>query len=272
MFKMERNVETTSILPIFLRLQPLEDQLQSTVEILPSVSGRCTSIHFCKSLHSRSQIKTNSDAIKRCEFDQVFGPMVSEREVFASAVAPFINDLFPCSCANIRGDDIIGKSSLLFSHNTSTADYLCKSDDTITWTIEHLIVKINDKQNDKVEYELKMSFLGISDEQILDLLPNKVDETSGYPYSPSDEQMGRLELRKDNSGRSYIQGLSKYSVKSFAQGVELLSKVNIGCCQHLSMSHFVCQFEVTALPKWNQGNLDPKSTSFWVVVESQKKK
>lgn len=291
-----------SRLSVYLRVRPptaskvaLEqgnEVLQNTIEIISSKESKDTLIrtyppvqsHASKMIrasnHSLHHTKSDATAVecavkgvKEFEFNQVFGPESSQKDVYESTAVPLLDGLFPKADVKIVGDNTVGQSALLFTYgitnsgktftvmgreNGKDVTRLHKYHGVIPRAIDHLLRNIDNLNNsvkNDVKYSLNMSFLEIYNEEIYDLSPKNISAiNSKYARCVGSFDLdNKLQLRDLRNGNIHVKGLSKHRVTTLAQGLQLIidakkkrhtSSNNINTDS--SRSHFVCQLELLA--------------------------
>ena len=218
--------------------------------------------------------------VKEFNFNQVFGQESSQEEIFTNVAMPLVEGLFPKDNVKIAGDKVVGKSALLFSYGITNAgktytimgkEYkginsksssvtLDDSHGIIPRTIDHMLSKTKTMENDKIKYQLNVSFVEIYNEQIFDLLPSEKEAAAekqrlhkGPGVLPFNQSS--LRVRESKNGNVQVRGLAKHNITSLARGLELVQKAKSK--RHTSSnqinsdssrSHSICQFELLAVP------------------------
>jgi len=234
--------------------------------------------------------------VKEFNFNQVFGPESSQQEVYDDIAAPLVEGLFPKDELTMVGDKLVGQSALLFSYGITNAGKtftimgnggrlkrdcvgLDDSHGVIPRTIDHMLSKISEMSNEKVTYQLNMSYLEIYNEKLHDLLPKEKasgPKSSTYLHnSLAPDLNSSLRIREGKTGRVYVRGLTKHHVKSFTHGIQLTtmaksrrhtSSNNIN--NDSSRSHSICQFELLATPAELKNLNDCESASVCSIASS----
>ena len=219
--------------------------------------------------------------VKEYEFNQVFGTEATQAEVYATVARPLVDGLFPRIDEREGaegGKKLVGQSALLFAYGTTNAgktfsimgDGDSKPPSTemnlhpnagVIPRVLHDILR--HLQDEAPQYQLKMSYFEIYNEQIYDLLTD-VGKTSIASDSGSTTSHHRpshifgpvpLKLRESRGGKMYVRGLVKHVVTTVSHGLELASaakkkrhtssnNINVNS----SRSHCVCQLELSLQP------------------------
>lgn len=134
--------------------------------------------------------------------------------------------------------------------------------------LHQIFVKINESEESKSIYQVRLSYLEIYNEQIFDLLhgDNNINNgtnsrKNGTSFHATNNHLLRLKqmqssskplkLREDPNGHTFVHGLSKHTIKNVEEGLKLVkmaserkqtSSNNIN--QNSSRSHCICQIEL----------------------------
>ncbi|NXO03497.1 KIF4 protein, partial [Rhinopomastus cyanomelas] len=146
-------------------------------------------------------------------FDYVFDPSVEQEEVFNTAVAPLIRGIFKGYNATVLAYGQTGSGKTYSMGGTYTADQEHEPSVGVIPRVIKLLFQEKEQRQDW-EFTLKVSYLEIYNEDILDLLCS------------SRERSSQISIRDDPKGSIKIVGLTERSVTCAQDTVTCLEQGN----------------------------------------------
>ncbi|NXU53349.1 KIF4 protein, partial [Turnix velox] len=150
---------------------------------------------------------------KSFTYDYVFDPSVEQEEVFNSAVAPLIQGIFKGYNATVLAYGQTGSGKTYSMGGTYTASQEDEPNVGVIPRVIRLLFK-EKEQRQEWEFVLKVSYLEIYNEDILDLL------------CPSRERSSQISIREDPKEGIKIVGLTERSVTCAQDTVSCLEQGN----------------------------------------------
>lgn len=150
---------------------------------------------------------------KSFTYDFVFDPSTEQEEVFNTAVAPLIRGIFKGYNATVLAYGQTGSGKTYSMGGAYTADQENEPTVGVIPRVIQLLFKEMDKKSD-FEFTLKVSYLEIYNEEILDLL------------CPSREKAGQINIREDPKEGIKIVGLTEKTVFVALDTVSCLEQGN----------------------------------------------
>ncbi|XP_042680920.1 chromosome-associated kinesin KIF4A [Centrocercus urophasianus] len=157
------------------------------------------------------QVIVGSD--KAFTYDYVFDPSVGQEEVFNTAVAPLVRDIFKGYNATVLAYGQTGSGKTYSMGGTYTAS---QEHDPSMGVIPRVIKLLFEEKEQRQDWEfvLKVSYLEIYNEDVLDLLCS------------SRERSSQISIREDPKGGIKIVGLTERSVTCARDTVSCLEQGN----------------------------------------------
>jgi hypothetical protein len=229
-------------------ISTVELQNSTTIRTIPPVNSQ-----------TAKSARGQSGGIKEFEFASIFGPTHSQQDVYQQLAAPMVQTL-------IQEEH---PSSLLFTYGITNAGkthtILGNLADANQWGI------LPRAMQDLCQVDggqVKMSFLEIYNEQLLDLLAEETSTTT-------------MAVKKSLkiSGNSVVTGLTKHDVPNVQAGLELVQRAkkqrhtsSNHLNAHSSRSHSICQLELQISTMSTNATADPidndtptTTKTFWIV-------
>uniref|UniRef100_A0A8C0TKA9 Kinesin family member 4A n=2 Tax=Canis lupus familiaris TaxID=9615 RepID=A0A8C0TKA9_CANLF len=150
---------------------------------------------------------------KSFTYDFVFDPSTEQEEVFNTAVAPLIKGIFKGYNATVLAYGQTGSGKTYSMGGAYTADQENEPTVGVIPRVIQLLFKEIDKKSD-IEFTLKVSYLEIYNEEILDLL------------CPSREKASQINIREDPKEGIKIVGLTEKTVVVALDTVSCLEQGN----------------------------------------------
>ncbi|NWU47700.1 KIF4 protein, partial [Dromas ardeola] len=150
---------------------------------------------------------------KSFTYDYVFDPSVEQEEVFNTAVAPLVRGVFKGYNATVLAYGQTGSGKTYSMGGTYTASQEHEPDVGVIPRVIRLLFKEKDQRQDW-EFVLKVSYLEIYNEDILDLL------------CPSRERSSQISIREDPKEGIKIVGLMERNVTCAQDTVSCLEQGN----------------------------------------------
>ncbi|XP_065702619.1 chromosome-associated kinesin KIF4 isoform X2 [Patagioenas fasciata] len=150
---------------------------------------------------------------KSFTYDYVFDPSVEQEEVFNTAVAPLVRGIFKGYNATVLAYGQTGSGKTYSMGGTYTASQEDEPSVGIIPRVIELLFKEKEQRQDW-EFDLKVSYLEIYNEDILDLL------------CPSRERSCQISIREDPKEGIKIVGLTERNVTSVQDTVSCLEQGN----------------------------------------------
>uniref|UniRef100_A0A452SZL4 Kinesin family member 4A n=2 Tax=Ursus TaxID=9639 RepID=A0A452SZL4_URSMA len=157
------------------------------------------------------QVVVGSD--KSFTYDFVFDPSTEQEEVFNTAVAPLIKGIFKGYNATVLAYGQTGSGKTYSMGGAYTAEQENEPTVGVIPRVIQLLFKEIDKKSD-IEFTLKVSYLEIYNEEILDLL------------CPSREKASQINIREDPKEGIKIVGLTEKTVVVALDTVSCLEQGN----------------------------------------------
>uniref|UniRef100_A0A8C9DDT3 Kinesin family member 4A n=1 Tax=Prolemur simus TaxID=1328070 RepID=A0A8C9DDT3_PROSS len=168
--------------------------------------------HMCLSfVPGEPQVVVGTD--KSFTYDFVFDPSTEQEEVFNSAVAPLIKGIFKGYNATVLAYGQTGSGKTYSMGGAYTAEQENEPTVGVIPRVIQLLFKEIDKKSD-FEFTLKVSYLEIYNEEILDLL------------CPSREKAPQINIREDPKEGIKIVGLTEKTVLVALDTVSCLEQGN----------------------------------------------
>ncbi len=171
------------------------------------------------------------------KFDKVFGPTSTQDDVF-NQVTDFVQSAMDGYnvCLFSYGQTGSGKTHTMQGYGTDSMRGI------IPRSVEQILIQANSKQETAWEYELHASFLEIYNETLKDLLLDlqasnhaisneecsiASGDSIGSLIDEKKSKKSKLMIRKDDGGRTYVQGLSRIKIdcNSIPCGMEQLKSI-----------------------------------------------
>ncbi|KAM6300152.1 chromosome-associated kinesin KIF4A isoform 2-T2 [Aegotheles albertisi] len=150
---------------------------------------------------------------KSFTYDFVFDPSVEQEEVFNTAVAPLVRGIFKGYNATVLAYGQTGSGKTYSMGGTYTANQEYEPSVGVIPRVIKLLFKEKEQRQDW-EFVLKVSYLEIYNEDILDLL------------CPSRERSSQISIREDPKGGIKIVGLTERNVTCAQDTVSCLEQGN----------------------------------------------
>ncbi|XP_032093213.1 chromosome-associated kinesin KIF4A [Thamnophis elegans] len=146
-------------------------------------------------------------------YDYVFDPSAEQEEVFNSSIAPLVRGIFSGYNATVLAYGQTGSGKTYSMGGTYTSD---QENDPTVGAIPRVIMLLFQELQQKVEWQfaLKVSYLEIYNEDILDLL------------AAGKERSSQISIREDPKGGIKIVGLTEHMVSSARETVLCLEQGN----------------------------------------------
>ncbi|ELV11199.1 chromosome-associated kinesin KIF4A [Tupaia chinensis] len=150
---------------------------------------------------------------KSFTYDFVFDPSTEQEEIFNTAVAPLIKDIFKGYNATVLAYGQTGSGKTYTMGGAYTAEQENEPAVGVIPRVIQLLFKEIDRNSD-FEFTLKVSYLEIYNEEILDLL------------CPSHEKATQINIREDPKGGIKIVGLTEKTVLVALDTISCLEQGN----------------------------------------------
>ncbi|NXS52612.1 KIF4 protein, partial [Brachypteracias leptosomus] len=188
---------------------PVRVALRCRPLVLKETSEGC---QMCLSfVPGEPQVVVGND--KSFTYDYVFDPSVEQEEVFNTAVAPLIRGIFKGYNATVLAYGQTGSGKTYSMGGTYTANQEHEPSVGVIPRVIKLLFKEKEQRQDW-EFTLKVSYLEIYNEDILDLL------------CPSRERSAQISIREDPKEGIKIVGLTERSVSCAQDTVSCLEQGN----------------------------------------------
>ncbi|KDO32624.1 hypothetical protein SPRG_02325 [Saprolegnia parasitica CBS 223.65] len=189
---------------VFVRIRPLIER---------EASGQTTQ-HYIRATPDNTIEVQTADAHIKCQYDAVFGPSMSQEDVYdrvKECTDAFLGGFNATLFA--YGQTGSGKSFTMFGAETDESRYrpgLAKSQaGVIPRAIKDIFAGLVQKRGEHIECNLYCSFVQIYNENVYDLLRDgKMDKP--------------LSVHEDRVNGIYVEGLSEYAVRSVHDCLALL--------------------------------------------------
>ncbi|XP_053121421.1 chromosome-associated kinesin KIF4-like [Hemicordylus capensis] len=191
------------------RVIPVKVVLRCRPLVPKEISEGC---QICLSfVHGEQQVVLGHD--KAFTYDYVFDPSAEQEEVFNTSVAPLVKGIFKGYNATVLayGQTGSGKTYSMGGAYTASQD-----DDPAVGVIPRVIKLLFQQMREKTEWQfsLKVSYLEVYNEDILDLL------------APARERSSTISIREDPKEGIKIVGLTEHEVTSAQETVHCLEQGN----------------------------------------------
>ncbi|XP_007441167.1 chromosome-associated kinesin KIF4A isoform X1 [Python bivittatus] len=191
------------------RVIPVKVALRCRPLVPKEISEGC---HMCLSfVPGEPQVVLGKD--KPFTYDYVFDPSTEQEEVFSTCIAPLVRGIFSGYNATVLAYGQTGSGKTYSMGGAYTAD---QENDPTVGAIPRVITLLFQEMKQKVEWHftLKVSYLEIYNEDILDLL------------APSKERTSQISIREDPKEGIKIVGLTEHMVSSAQETVLCLEQGN----------------------------------------------
>ncbi|RHZ83184.1 hypothetical protein Glove_99g330 [Diversispora epigaea] len=197
----------SSNVQIALRIRAL------SAEELLSVPARLQKNVLSTTPFAPNQVIVQGERKQVFSFDNVFAPEVSQKEIYDRVVMNMIDKVIEGYNVTILS---YGHASSGKSHTLGISDgvsYTRESKGIIPRAMSTLISYINSAQYKKRKYSMRISFVEINDEKIIDLLGEDNDKIKP-----------QILIRDESNGQILWSGLQEIKVNSLEEAINILSR------------------------------------------------
>ncbi|CAG8437799.1 7773_t:CDS:2 [Diversispora eburnea] len=184
-----------------------------SAEELLSVPARLQKNVLSTSPFAPNQVIVQGERKQVFSFDNVFAPEVSQKEIYDRVVMNMIDKVIEGYNVTILS---YGHASSGKSHTLGISDgvsYTRESKGIIPRAMSTLISYINSAQYKKRKYSMRISFVEINDEKIIDLLSEDNDKIKP-----------QILIRDESNGQILWSGLQEIKVNSLEEAINILSR------------------------------------------------